>query len=66
MFGLFYGDHRRRYLNVAMPNMAKNLGGAVSWLQWVVDGYTLTFACLLLSAGSLEIEWVRNLLIFLD
>lgn len=40
-------------VNVALPNMAKNLGGGVSWLQWVVDGYTLTFACLLLSAGSL-------------
>ena len=41
-------------VNIALPNMAKNLGGGVSWLQWVVDGYTLTFACLLLSAGSLS------------
>jgi DHA2 family methylenomycin A resistance protein-like MFS transporter len=40
-------------VNVALPTMAKNLGGGVSWLQWVVDGYTLTFACLLLSAGNL-------------
>ena len=41
-------------VNVALPSMAKNLGGGVSWLQWVVDGYTLTFACLLLSSGSLS------------
>ena len=41
-------------VNVALPSMAKNLGGGVSWLQWVVDGYTLTFACLLLSAGNLS------------
>ncbi len=41
-------------VNVAMPDMAKNLGGGITWLQWVVDGYTLTFACLLLSAGSLS------------
>lgn len=40
-------------VNVALPNMAKSLSGDVSWLQWVVDGYTLTFACLLLSAGNL-------------
>ena len=39
-------------VNVALPTMAKSLGGGVSWLQWVVDGYTLTFACLLLSAGN--------------
>lgn len=38
-------------VNVALPDMAKNLNGSVSWLQWVVDGYTLTFACLLLSVG---------------
>jgi len=40
-------------VNVALPSMAKDLGGNISWLQWVVDGYTLTFACLLLSAGNL-------------
>lgn len=40
-------------VNVALPSMSKNLGGDISWLQWVVDGYTLTFACLLLSAGNL-------------
>jgi len=40
-------------VNVALPSMSKNLGGNISWLQWVVDGYTLTFACLLLSAGNL-------------
>ncbi len=40
-------------VNVALPSMAKDLMGGLSWLQWVVDGYTLTFACLLLSAGNL-------------
>lgn len=38
-------------VNVALPTIAKSLNGGISWLQWVVDGYTLTFACLLLSAG---------------
>lgn len=40
-------------VNVALPAISKELQGNISWLQWVVDGYTLTFACLLLSAGSL-------------
>ena len=40
-------------VNIALPSMSKNLHGNISWLQWVVDGYTLTFACLLLSAGNL-------------
>ena len=40
-------------VNIALPSMAKALNGNVSWLQWAVDGYTLTFACLLLSAGNL-------------
>ncbi len=40
-------------VNVALPAMSKDLHGSVSWLQWVVDGYTLTFACLLLSSGNL-------------
>lgn len=40
-------------VNVALPSMAKALQGSTSWLQWVIDGYTLTFACLLLSSGNL-------------
>lgn len=58
-------------VNIALPNMAKNLGGGVSWLQWVVDGYTLTFACLLLSAGSIadrvgaKSSYLTGLLLFI-
>ena len=40
-------------VNVALPALGHDLGGGVSGLQWVVDGYTLVFAGLLLSAGSL-------------
>jgi DHA2 family methylenomycin A resistance protein-like MFS transporter len=38
-------------VNVALPWIASDLRAGVSGLQWVVDGYTLTFAALLLSAG---------------
>lgn len=41
-------------VNVALPTLHRQLGGGVSALQWVVDGYTLTFAALLLTAGSLS------------
>lgn len=40
-------------VNTALPSIGADLGTSVSGLQWVVDGYTLVFACLLLSGGSL-------------
>ena len=40
-------------VNVALPSIGRELGGGVSGLQWVVDAYTVIFAGLLLSAGSL-------------
>lgn len=45
-------------LNVALPTLAKptvlgGLGASGSELQWIVDSYTLVFAGLLLTAGSL-------------
>ena len=40
-------------VNVALPSLGRELHGAVSDLQWVVDGYTVAFAGLLLSAGAL-------------
>ena len=41
-------------VNVALPSIRAGLGGGITGLQWVVDGYTLMFAALLLSAGSLS------------
>jgi DHA2 family methylenomycin A resistance protein-like MFS transporter len=34
-------------VNVALPALRQDLGGGISGLQWVVDGYTLAFAALL-------------------
>jgi len=39
-------------VNVALPRIGTDLHGGVSFLQWVVDSYTLVFAALLLSAGA--------------
>ena len=41
-------------VNVALPAIRNDLGGGITGQQWVVDGYTLMFAALLLSAGALS------------
>lgn len=41
-------------VNVALPSIRNDLGGGITGLQWVVDGYTLMFAALLLSSGALS------------
>jgi len=40
-------------VNIALPTIRHDLGGGITGLQWVLDGYTLLFAALLLSAGAL-------------
>ena len=37
----------------ALPQIGTSLRASTSDLQWVVDGYTVVFACLLMSGGSL-------------
>jgi len=39
-------------VNVALRAIGADLGGAPATAQWVVDGYTVAFASLLLLAGS--------------
>jgi EmrB/QacA subfamily drug resistance transporter len=40
-------------LNVALPSIVRSLDARGSQLQLLIDGYTIVFACLLLTAGSL-------------
>ncbi|HKG50549.1 MAG TPA: MFS transporter [Actinomycetales bacterium] len=40
-------------VNVALPAIRTDLGAGMTGLQWVVDGYTLPFAALLLPFGAL-------------
>src|ERR1700744_5433550 len=51
--GLFMIMIDATVVNTALPAIGRDLGASVSGLQWVVDGYTLVLACLLLSGGSL-------------
>jgi DHA2 family methylenomycin A resistance protein-like MFS transporter len=39
-------------VNLALPHIGADLGGGVSGLQWVVDGYTVVLGSLVLSAGA--------------
>jgi DHA2 family methylenomycin A resistance protein-like MFS transporter len=41
-------------VSVALPAISRDLGGGITGLQWIIDGYTLMFAALLLFAGSLS------------
>ncbi|MCU1346065.1 MAG: transporter, partial [Acidimicrobiia bacterium] len=47
-------------VNVALPTLVRELGTSTSQLQWVVDAYTLVFAGLLLTAGSLGDRFGRR------
>jgi EmrB/QacA subfamily drug resistance transporter len=47
-------------LNVALPTIQKDLNATSSDLQWIVDAYTLVFAGLLLTAGSLGDRFGRR------
>jgi len=40
-------------VNVALPDIQRDLNASLSSLQWVVDAYALTLAVFLLTAGSL-------------
>jgi EmrB/QacA subfamily drug resistance transporter len=48
-------------LNTALPTLARVLHAGTSSLQWIVDGYTLCFAALLIPAGALGDRYGRRL-----
>lgn len=47
-------------LNLALPSISKDLGATASGLQWIVDAYTLVFAGLLLTMGSIGDRFGRK------
>lgn len=40
-------------VNVALPAIRADVGGALAGLQWIVNAYTIAFAALLLTVGAL-------------
>jgi EmrB/QacA subfamily drug resistance transporter len=47
-------------VNVGLPSLTRQLGAGTRDLQWIVDGYNLAFAALVLSAGSLGDRFGRR------
>jgi len=54
LLGFFMTALDATAVNVALPGIGRSLGGGTAGLQWVVDGYTLMFAALLISAGAIS------------
>jgi EmrB/QacA subfamily drug resistance transporter len=47
-------------VNVALPDLGRQLHATTRDLQWIVDGYNLAFAALVLTAGSLSDRFGRR------
>jgi EmrB/QacA subfamily drug resistance transporter len=47
-------------VNVALPTLNVRLGAGTSSLQWVVDGYNLAFAALVLAGGNISDRYGRR------
>ncbi len=61
-FGLFMIMLDNTVVNVALPAIQSDLGADLSELQWVVAGYALTFAALMLVGGKLADAYGRRLI----
>ncbi|MFZ9629191.1 MAG: MFS transporter [Ilumatobacteraceae bacterium] len=47
-------------VNVALPTLQRELDATVTSLQWIVDAYSLVFACLLLAGGGIGDRFGRK------
>lgn len=47
-------------VNVAIPTLGRELDASTRDLLWIVDGYNLSFAALVLAMGSLSDKWGRR------
>jgi MFS family permease len=61
-FGLFMIMLDNTIVNVALPSIQRDLNIGISELEWVVNGYALTFAVLMLTGGKLADLFGRRLL----
>ncbi len=61
-FGLFMIMLDNTVVNVALPSIQRDLGVDISELEWVVTGYALTFAALMLIGGKLADMYGRRLM----
>src|SRR4026207_889599 len=60
-FGLFMIMLENTGGNGALPSIQRDLGVGMSELEWIVSGYALTFAALMLIGGKLADAYGRRL-----
>ena len=52
-------------VNVALPSIQRDLGSSIAGLEWIVNGYTLSFAVLLATGGRMgDIFGRRRMFVF--
>jgi EmrB/QacA subfamily drug resistance transporter len=61
-FGLFMIMLDNTVVNVALPAIQRDLGVGLSELEWIVAGYALTFAAMMLTGGKLADAYGRRLI----
>src|SRR5262249_18054127 len=61
-FALFMVMLDNTVVNVALPSIQRELHAQLSELEWVVNGYTLTFAVLIATGGRLGDIFGRRLM----
>ena len=61
-FGLFMIMLDNTVVNVALPSIQRDLGSDLSELEWIVTGYALTFAALMLIGGKVADAYGRRLI----
>jgi EmrB/QacA subfamily drug resistance transporter len=61
-FGLFMIMLDNTVVNVALPSIERDLDADLSELQWIVTGYALTFAALMLVGGKIADAYGRRLI----
>ena len=61
-FGLFMIMLDNTVVNVALPSIQRDLGVGLSELEWIVTGYALTFAALMLIGGKVADAYGRRLI----
>jgi len=61
-FGLFMIMLDNTVVNVALPSIQRDLGIGISELEWIVAGYALTFAALMLIGGKIADAYGRRLI----
>jgi EmrB/QacA subfamily drug resistance transporter len=64
-FGLFMIMLDNTVVNVALPSIQRELGASLSELEWIVTGYALSFAALMLTGGKLADLFGRRLIFVL-